>query len=149
MTKALQLVAILTLAVAMAAAWAHLLEMPTKMTLSREDYLTVQQIYRGWALLGIVIIAALVATAALTWQERRVPGSFRLTLIATLCLVVSLGIFFAFTFPANQATENWTVLPDDWHTLRQQWEWSHAVNAILYLVALASLVLSVIRQQGR
>jgi hypothetical protein len=37
-------------ALALAPAMAHLLELPNKITLSREDYLTVQQIYRGWAL---------------------------------------------------------------------------------------------------
>ena len=37
----------------MAAGMAHLFELPNKIHLSREDYLTVQQIYRGWALLGI------------------------------------------------------------------------------------------------
>jgi hypothetical protein len=36
-------------ALALAPAMAHLLELPNKINLSREDYLKVQQIYRGWA----------------------------------------------------------------------------------------------------
>ncbi|HEX6259670.1 MAG TPA: hypothetical protein VFZ51_03380 [Woeseiaceae bacterium] len=48
-TKALFSLSILFTAIAMAAGFAHLLEMPNKMHLSREDYLTVQQINRGWA----------------------------------------------------------------------------------------------------
>jgi hypothetical protein len=47
----------------MAAAWAHLLELPHKMNLSRDDYLTVQQIYRGW---GLVVVAAFLVNIALT-----------------------------------------------------------------------------------
>jgi hypothetical protein len=47
-----------------ALALAHLLELPNKIGLARDDYLTVQQIYRGWALLGIVVVAALISTAS-------------------------------------------------------------------------------------
>lgn len=47
-------VSVLLTAFVMAAAVAHLLELPTKMTLNGAEYMTVQQIYRGWALLGIV-----------------------------------------------------------------------------------------------
>src|SRR5512145_1452610 len=48
----LRFVALLFTALALAPGLAHLLELPNKMTLSREEYLTVQQIYRGWAWLG-------------------------------------------------------------------------------------------------
>ena len=44
---------------ALAPALAHLLELPNKIGLSRDDYLIVQQIYRGWALLGIGMLSAL------------------------------------------------------------------------------------------
>lgn len=144
MTKAVQFVAIICVAMAMAAGWAHLLEMPNKMQLSREDYLTVQQIYRGWALLGIVVVGALVATAALSWLQRGQGTPFYLALVAAACVALSLVVFFSVTFPANQATHNWTVLPEQWESLRRQWEYSHAVGAILYFIALASLVLSIL-----
>jgi hypothetical protein len=39
-------------ALALAPALAHLLELPNKIGLSRDNYLVVQQIYRGWALSG-------------------------------------------------------------------------------------------------
>lgn len=63
-------ISVLLTAVAMAGGFAHLFELPNKMDLSREDYLTVQQIYRGWALLGIPIFGALVSTAVLTVMVR-------------------------------------------------------------------------------
>jgi len=140
--KTVHFVAILCVAIAMAAAWAHLLALPNKMMLVREDYLTVQQIYRGWALLGIVVVGALILAAVLTWFQRDEDMPFYPSLLATLCVGLSLVIFFWFTFPANQATQNWTVLPDQWEALRRQWEYSHATGAILYFIALASLVLS-------
>ena len=50
--KAIYFFSLLFAALALCPAMAHLLELPNKMNLSREDYLTVQQIYRGWALQG-------------------------------------------------------------------------------------------------
>jgi hypothetical protein len=144
MVKILQFVAMLCVAIAMAAGWAHLLELPNKMALSRDDYLTVQQIYRGWALLGIPVIAALMSTAALTLLQRGRGAPFYFALLATLCVLLSLVVFFSITFPTNQVTQNWTVLPDGWETLRRRWEYAHATGALLYFVALASLTLSII-----
>jgi hypothetical protein len=144
MIKVLQFVAMLLTAVAMAAGWAHLLTLPNKMTLSHDDYLTVQQIYRGWALLGFIVVGALVATAMLTVLQRGAGTSFYLALTATLCIALSLAVFFLFTFPANKATQNWTVLPQQWQALRQHWEYSHATGAVLYFVALALLTLSIL-----
>ncbi len=51
----LRVVSVMLTAVAMAGGFAHLLELPNKSGLSREDYLKVQQIYRGWALLGFAV----------------------------------------------------------------------------------------------
>ena len=65
-TKTLFFLSILFTAVAMAAGFAHLFELSNKVHLSREDYLTVQQIYRGWALLGIAVMGALLSTLILT-----------------------------------------------------------------------------------
>lgn len=148
MTRILQFVAILCVAVVMAGGWAHLLELPNKIVLSRKDYLTVQQIYRGWALLGIAAIGALLGTAVLAWLQRGQGPPFYLVLVATACVTLSLIVFFSFTLPANNATRNWTTLPENWETLRRQWEYSHATGAILYFIALASLVLSVLWGQG-
>jgi len=58
-------------AVVMAGAVAHLLELPAKMKLNGPEYLTVQQIYRGWALLGTVIYAALAYSGATHTRKPR------------------------------------------------------------------------------
>ena len=71
-------IALLASAVAMSGALAHLFELPHKIGLSAADYLTVQQIYRGWALLGIPVAAALVSTlmlAILVRHSRRESSS--------------------------------------------------------------------------
>jgi hypothetical protein len=68
--KASYFFSLLFAALALAPAMAHLLELPNKINLSREDYLTVQQIYRGWALLGFVVAGALLSTLALAITVR-------------------------------------------------------------------------------
>ena len=102
---------LLFVALALAPSAAHLLELPTKLTLSRDDYLTVQQIYRGWELLGIVVFGALLSTLALTVLSRHRRRQFALALTAFLCVVGTQVVFWAFTYPNNQVTQNWTVLP--------------------------------------
>jgi ABC-type cobalamin transport system permease subunit len=132
-------------ALALAPALAHLLELPNKIGMSRDNYLIVQQIYRGWALLGIVVLGALLSTLILTILVRKKPDQFALSLIAFLCIVATQAVFWTFTFPANQQTSNWTVLPEKWETLRIQWEYSHAASAVLNLIAFIALALLVSR----
>jgi ABC-type cobalamin transport system permease subunit len=136
-------------ALALAPALAHVLELLNKVHLSRDEYLTVQQIYRGWALLGTVVFGALLSTLVLTIMLRKQPKLFRLTLAAFLCLVGAQVVFWTFTFPTNQETNNWTVLPAHWESLRTQWEYSHAAGALLNLAAFIALVASVVTRESR
>lgn len=141
----LRTLAVLLTALALVPAGAHLLEMPSKLALSREDYLTVQAIYRGWALLGVLLIAAIVADLALAVALRRDRSAAMRAAAGGLLIAVTLVIFFVWVFPANQATENWTTLPGNWETLRAQWEYGHAVNAVLTLLALCAVVSAAVR----
>jgi hypothetical protein len=127
---------------------AHLAELWNKIDLSAENYLIVQQIYRGWALFGIVVIPALIATLVVTIKDRRGPHSFGLSLFAFVCVAGGQVIFWTLTFPTNQATRNWTTLPADWTRLREQWEYSHASAAVLNLVAFIALVVSAVAHGG-
>ncbi|HEX3035859.1 MAG TPA: DUF1772 domain-containing protein [Thermodesulfobacteriota bacterium] len=142
--KTMRFLSLLFTALALAPGLAHLLELPNIINLSAEDYLTVQQIYRGWALLGIVLIGALILNLVLTTMVRNRPQVFILNLIAFLCIAGTLAVFFTFTYPANQQTNNWTMLPPNWLELRKQWEYSHATGAGLELIALITLILSVL-----
>jgi hypothetical protein len=140
----LRFLSLLFAALALVPAGAHALELPNKIGLPRDDYLTAQQLYRGWAQVGFFVGGAVLSTLALAVAVRRERRAFRLTLLALACLVGTQVVFWTFTFPANRATENWTVLPDDWQQLRAQWEHSHAASAALNLLALAALSLSVL-----
>ena len=147
MINALRALGLLFCALALAPAMAHLLELPNKIGLSRDEYLVVQQIYRGWALLGVVVFGALLSTFALTIAARKQAGEFWPALIAFLCIAGTQVIFWTFTYPANQQTANWTILPDHWAALRMQWEYSHAASAVLNLVAFIAMIAAVLTRK--
>jgi hypothetical protein len=142
--RLLQFVAMVLTALALVPFGAHLFALPNKIHLSESDYFVAQTIYRGWALFGIVVIGAALANFALTILIRGQRAAFVFSLVSLLCLLASLAIFFAFTFPANQATDNWTAVADNWQQLRWQWEISHATNAVITFVALCSLTISLL-----
>jgi hypothetical protein len=131
-----QFTAVLLTALDLIPGGAHLLELPNKIGLSQDHYITVQQNYRGWALLGIILIAATIANALATLAMRSQPLPMACAATATILIGATLAIFFTWTYPANQATANWMAAPANWETLRAQWEYSHAANAVLTFLAL-------------
>jgi hypothetical protein len=139
-----QFLAVVLTALALVPAGAHLFEMPNKIGLAEDAYFVVQSIYRGWALFGIVLFGALAANLALAIMVRRQRAPFWLALAAFLLVAATLVIFFTWTYPANQATSDWTVVPANWQELRVQWEYAHAANAALTFLALCALTWSVL-----
>ena len=144
----LRFASLLFTALALGPAMAHLLELLNKIDLSREEYLTVQQIYSGWALLGIVVFGALISTLLLAIASRRKRGQFIAALVAFLCVAGTQAVFWTFTYPANQETANWTLLPEHWRALRTRWEYSHAASAVLNLAAFIAVCCSVLARPG-
>ena len=137
-----QFLAIVFTALALVPGGAHLFELPNKIGLTEAEYFVVQSIYRGWALFGIVLFGALAANLALAIMVRHQRAPFSLALLAFVLVAGTLAIFFTWTYPANQATADWTVVPDNWRDLRTQWEYAHAANAVLTFVALCAVTLS-------
>ena len=134
--------ALLFTALSLVPAGAHLFEMPNKINLSQADYFVVQGIYRGWALFALALIPSLAATLALAIMRRGQGWPFLAALLSFVCMAATLIIFFTWTYPANQATSNWTVVHADWQNLRIQWEYAHAVNAVMTFIAFCLLALS-------
>lgn len=120
---------------------AHVFELPGKIDLPQQDYFVVQQIYRGWAWFGVVIIAAAMShlvLALIAWR-RRTPAL--LHALAFVAITGSLVVFFVWVYPANQATQNWTVIPAEWAGLRRHWEFGHTAGAaLIFLAFVASLL---------
>jgi len=139
-----QFLALVLTALALVPVCAHIFALPNKIGMSEASYFVAQRLCDGWAWLGAVLIGAILADAAAALMSRAQMAPFVLAAFASLLMLATLAIFFAFTFPANQATANWTNVPDDWQYLRRQWELSHAVNAIITFAAFCCMSLSVI-----
>jgi hypothetical protein len=142
--RVVQFIAIVLTALALVPAGAHLLEMPAKLALLREEYFVVQSIYSDWALFGLVLIGAIAANVVLTVMLHGRRLHFALACAAFLLVTATLVVFFAGAFPANQATQNWTIMASEWRELRLQWEYGHAINAVLTFLALCALVLEAV-----
>lgn len=145
--RTVQFLAIIFTALALVPGGAHLFALPNKIGMGQAEYFTAQQIYAGWALLGIVLFAALFINLVHTVMVRGEYPAFRFALVALVLIAATLAIFFTWTFPTNQATANWTEVPASWRSLRTQWEYSHAVNAVLTFVALCSVTLAVLTKE--
>jgi len=123
-------------------ALAHAFELPQKIGLPREEYFIVQKIYRGWNGFAVplaVQLVSLLTTAFLVRGRRRVVVP---TVLAILFVLASQALFWAYTYPVNVATVNWTVQTANWDTLRQQWEYSHAAGAALQVLAMSCLIIA-------
>lgn len=131
-----QFLAVIFTALALVPGGAHLMELPAKIDMPEEPYFVVQQIYRGWAFAGVAILAAILSNFASASVTRHNPRQFWPSVAAGLLIAATLAVFFAWTYPANQATGNWTSPPPNWEQLRIQWEYSHAANALITLLAL-------------
>jgi hypothetical protein len=140
--KTVQFLALVLTALALVPAGAHLFELPNKITLPEDQYFIVQNIYRGWALFGIVLLPALAANLVLALLLRRQRPAFWCALAAFFGIAATLVIFFVWTYPANVATGNWTVVPAAWEALRRQWEYAHATNAVITFAAFCAVVLA-------
>jgi hypothetical protein len=148
--RAWRFVTIMLTAVALSAALAHLMELPGKMTyegplyvrLHRTLYPTFGQT-AGWA-----EALALLSTIGLAWRVRRRGAAFPLTAAAAACQAGAMAVFLAVVQPANHTMASWSLdaIPPDWAGWRDQWEYGHAARAVLETVALAGLILSVVRE---
>src|SRR5262245_27128028 len=133
--KLVQLIAIAATALYLVPTGAHLFELPRKMALSSGEYMTVQRIYAGCELFGIVIAIALLTTLANSLLVRTDRRAFWWSLAAFVALAATQGVFWAFTYPVNVATRFWTAVPEQFEAARHQWEYSHATSAVLTFIA--------------
>lgn len=139
-------VALMATALALGGALAHLFELPNKIGLPSEEYFIVQKAYRGWNRLAFLLLVELASIVTLAVSSRREPRVMWPVVAAAVFLICAQAVFWVYTFPANAATGNWTVIPADWEDLRRQWEYSHAVGALFQLLVMASLIIAALRR---
>lgn len=130
--------AVVLTALALIPGGAHVLELANKMRLDQRDYFVAQSLYRGWQLVGFLVVGALGANVWAAAINEGVARWFSASAVALL--VQSLVVFFVWTLPVNKATRMWTEQPASWMKLRRRWEYSHAANAAITFLALVLTV---------
>ena len=143
----LQFLALVFCALSLIPSGAHLAAMPNKMRLDQAGYFVAQGIYAGWSILGLLWFAAMIVLALLAFLSRTQRRPMAFSLAALACFAFTLIVFFTWTFPANQATANWTIAPETWEALRRRWEYSHAANAVIVFLAFVLTALAVLTWQ--
>ena len=91
-----------------------------------------------------LLVVELISMASVAILFRKEASVLWPTIAAILFLAAAQAVFWVYTFPANIATENWTVVPDQWESLRSQWEYSHAVGASFQVLAMSALIIGVL-----
>ncbi|MGH6870661.1 MAG: anthrone oxygenase family protein [Rhizomicrobium sp.] len=136
--------------VAMLPLMAHLLEMPSKLTLGGPAWLAIQQtLYRGWgAVFGPVEIIDLLLAIAMAAGSQ--GAERRAAMLAVACYAGMIAVFFIFNDPVNRALAGWTAatLPADWPSYRLKWEIGHAISAVLSLIAFVAVLRPSFRRKG-
>jgi len=156
-----QVATLMLVALGAAMSVAHALEMPGKMRLDKEAYLTVQPIYYPGFTIGAGFgeFGAMLAVAALLFVT---PAGlpFELTLAALIALVAAHFVYWAVTHPTNRFWLRGQKLSGagaaffavgggedktspDWKVARKRWEYSHIGRAVLQAAGLALLASAV------
>lgn len=131
----LAFLAIIVTGLAAVALVAHLFELSRKIRMQEEQYFIAQTIYLGWWIVGLLLPVAIVIDLAFALSIGIATLPSWLAMIAAALLVVNLVIFLIWTRPVNRVTKNWTVRRENWRALRPQWEFSHAANAGVTVLA--------------
>ena len=163
MVQLLQVVAILTVAVAMALSLAHALELHGKMRLSREHYLAVQPIYYpGFSVGGMAEPLGIALLIVLLFLLPTGDIAFWLTAGALLSLLAMHAAYWLLTHPVNNfwlkdvdlkgagarffafaSAGRKDGVDASWTNLRDQWEISHVVRAVFGFLSLLLLATAV------
>jgi len=162
--QVLQILTVSLVAIAMALALAHALELPGKLRLAKEQYLAVQPIYYpGFTVGGAAEPLGLLMTLVLLFWMPRGGAAFWLTVGAVVSLVAMHATYWLLTHPVNNfwlkdvdlkgagagffSFDPFKRTSDparaDWTLYRDRWEYSHVVRAVFGLVSLILLVAAV------
>jgi hypothetical protein len=157
--RLLQILCLLLVAVAMGLSLAHALELPGKMRLGKDAYLSVQTIYYPGFTIGggVGEVGGMLALIALLVLMPHAGARFWWTAAAFAFLLAAHLTYWLVTHPVNNF---WLKDVDvtgfgagffslfagdpggDWSKLRNIWEYSHVGRAVFAMLSLISLALS-------
>jgi hypothetical protein len=165
MLLVLQVVTVFFAAVAMSLSLAHALELPGKMRLEKDTYLALQEIYYpGFTYGGLGEGLGMVATLLLLFLTPADSPAFWWILTAFIALLAMHAVYWLVTHPVNKfwlkdtrlqglGGEFFALDPmkkgtaaeadaEGWMKLRDKWEYSHVLRAVLAAIALISLIVA-------
>jgi hypothetical protein len=127
-----------------------LMALPSVISLPKDEYGAVQAVSQSWAWLDLIRLASFISIVALFFVERehnRVIWPIRGAFIAQWFIVL---LYVFFTLPINITTFHWTFFPDsNWSWLRVQWEYAHALSAIIGGISFVLLLLDLVWAKWR
>jgi hypothetical protein len=139
-------------ALALTMTYAHVLELPQKMSYSAEMYAAVNTtLYRYFAIIGGPYqIGSIVSAAVLTILVRGRSVIFQLALIGAVLLLSAFVSWIILVLPVNREVAaaletSPESVPSLWLQLRDRWEYGHATGFALHLAGFCALVISVVR----
>ncbi len=129
---------------------AHLLELPQRMQFDQQLWVRVtvfENVYKLFGSVGAAFeITAILTAIVLVFLVRKRGSSFYWTLGGVIFLVVAFVSWIIFVAPMNTEFAKWLTnpIPADWRQYRDQWEYAHAINALIKIIGLSLLVISVL-----
>ena len=131
---------------------AHVLELPVRAQYDPQFYMRVTStLYRFFGLVGGPLqVLALLSSIGLVWLTRG-RAAFASTLVGTLCLALSLLLWFLLVQPVNAAWgEALGGGPDEavqaYTQLRSRWEFGHVAAFTAWLLGFVLLLHGVLRE---
>jgi uncharacterized membrane protein len=128
----------------------HLLELPQRMQFDQQLWVrvtVVENVYKLFGSVGAVFeVTAILTAIVLAFLVRKHGSTFYWTLGGAILLVLAFVSWIVFVLPMNAEFAQWGTnpIPADWTRYRDQWEYAHAVNALIKIVGLSLLVISVL-----
>ena len=151
--RSLRFLTLMLAALSMSMTVSQLLQLPAKLAYPGPVWLLLQQtLYDNFRALGQPVeLGALACALALTLLVRARRPALGWTVLASACLLGAQAAWWLAVVPVNATIAQYTpqALPPDWTLLRVQWEYAHALRAVLQGSALGALVLSVVAEQPR
>ncbi|WP_420759291.1 hypothetical protein [Nostoc sp. CALU 546] len=133
----------------------HLLELPQRMQFDQQLWVKVtvfENVYKLFGSVGAAFeITAILTGIVLVFLVGKRGSSFYWTLGGVIFLVLAFVSWIIFVAPMNAEFAKWLTnpIPADWMRYRDQWEYAHAINALIKIIGLSLLVISVLVETPR
>ncbi|MEI9901119.1 MAG: hypothetical protein WDN31_14345 [Hyphomicrobium sp.] len=111
-----------------------------RLQLEPSAYVMVQHLDHEAMLVGILGVLALAAAALHSFLVRGSTAAFAWSIVAVAGLAAAQIVFWSISFPIIALTQDWSVVPEDFDGVRQQWESALAVAGALCFGALLAIV---------